>query len=92
MNKFANNVSVEEDLNFQAWLDAQEVADIQTMERELDERDMRCEEAEIEAEAIANVRRMAMEQGLSDDCDAWEPLDWEEIESDDGHRELYEDV
>ena len=62
MNKFANNVSVEEDLNFQAWLDAQEVADIQTMESELDERDMRCEEAEIEAEAIANVRRMAMEQ------------------------------
>ena len=69
MNKFANNVSVEEDLNFQTWLDAQEVADIQVMEdsSELDEFDMRCEEAEIEAEALANVRRMAMEQGLSDD-------------------------
>tara|TARA_R100001244_G_scaffold100081_1_gene74649 strand:+ start:278 stop:541 length:264 start_codon:yes stop_codon:yes gene_type:complete len=87
MNKFANNVSVEEDLNFQAWLDAQEVADIQAMESELDEFDMRCEEAEIEAEVLANVRSMAMEQGLSDDCG-----DWEEIESDDGHRELYEDV
>ena len=83
-NKFATNVQVEEDKEFQVWLDAQEVADIQAMDSELDEFDMRCEEAEIEAEALANVRRMAMEQGLSDD--------WEEIESDDGHRELYEDV
>jgi hypothetical protein len=32
MNKFANNVSVEEDPNYQAWLDLQEVADIRVME------------------------------------------------------------
>ena len=32
MNKFANNVSVEEDPNYQAWLDFQEVADIRAME------------------------------------------------------------
>jgi len=34
MNKFANNVSVEEDPNYQAWLDFQEVADLRVMEAE----------------------------------------------------------
>jgi len=52
MNKFANNVSIEEDPSFQAWLDAQEVADIRAME--------------IEQEALFNVRGMAMEKSLAD--------------------------
>ena len=34
VNKFANNVSVEEDSQYQAWLDAKEVADIRAMEAE----------------------------------------------------------
>jgi hypothetical protein len=34
MNKFANNISVEEDQNYQAWLDFQEVADLRVMEAE----------------------------------------------------------
>ena len=34
MNKFANNVGVEEDPNYQAWLDFQEVADLRVMEAE----------------------------------------------------------
>jgi len=34
MNKFANNISVEEDPNYQAWLDFQEVADLRVMEAE----------------------------------------------------------
>ena len=33
-NKFATNLQVEEAADFQAWLDAQEVADIQAMEAE----------------------------------------------------------
>ena len=33
-NKFATNVQVEEDPAFQAWLDAQEVADLRAMEEE----------------------------------------------------------
>ena len=34
MDKFASQVQVEETAEFQAWLDAQEVADIQAMEAE----------------------------------------------------------
>ena len=69
MDKFTSQIQVEECADFQAWLDAQEVADIRAMEsdRELDEFDMRCEEAEQEAEAIFNVRAMAIQQGLSDE-------------------------
>ena len=68
MDKFTSQIQVEDTADFQAWLDAQEVADIRAMEndRELDEFDMRCEEADMEAEAIFNVRAMAMQQGLSD--------------------------
>ena len=46
MNKFANNVSVEEDPNYQAWLDFQEVADLRVMEAE-------------EVKALARARRWA---------------------------------
>ena len=46
MNKFANNVSVEEDQNYQAWLDFQEVADLRVMEAE-------------EVKALARARRWA---------------------------------
>ena len=69
MDKFTSQIQVEDTADFQAWLDAQEVADIRAMEndRELDEFDMRCEEADMEAEAIFNVRAMAIEQGLSDE-------------------------
>tara|TARA_R100001377_G_scaffold34368_1_gene18910 strand:+ start:161 stop:457 length:297 start_codon:yes stop_codon:yes gene_type:complete len=77
MNKFANNVSIEEDPSFQAWLDAQEVADIRAMEEE--------------QEALFNVRGMAMEKSL-DDNEPSEEWDWEEVESDDGHRDLYDDL
>jgi hypothetical protein len=42
-NKFATNLQVEEAADFQAWLDAQEVADIRAME----------------AEALASVRTAA---------------------------------
>jgi len=45
------------------------VASMQSTEVELDEHDMRCDEAEYE----------------------WYEHNWEEIESDDGHIELYED-
>ena len=34
MDKFASQVQVEETADFQAWLDAQEVADIRAMEAE----------------------------------------------------------
>ena len=46
VNKFANNVSVEEDPNYQAWLDFQEVADLRVMEAE-------------EVKALARARRAA---------------------------------
>ena len=46
MNKFANNVSVEEDPHYQAWLDFQEVADLRVMEAE-------------EVKALARARRWA---------------------------------
>jgi hypothetical protein len=46
MNKFANNVSVEEDPYYQAWLDFQEVADLRVMEAE-------------EVKALARARRWA---------------------------------
>jgi len=46
MNKFANNVSVEEDPNYQAWLDFQEVADLRVMEAE-------------EVKALARIRAFA---------------------------------
>jgi homoserine acetyltransferase len=45
------------------------VASVQSDEIELDEVDMRCDEAEYE----------------------YHEANWEEIESDDGHQELYED-
>jgi len=69
MDKFTSQIQVEDTADFQEWLDAQEVADIRAMEsdRELDEFDMRCEEAEQEAEALFNVRAMAIQQGLSDE-------------------------
>ena len=69
MDKFTSQIQVEDTADFQAWLAAQEVADIRAMEndRELDEFDMRCEEADMEAEAIFNVRAMAMQQALSDE-------------------------
>ena len=69
MDKFTSQIQVEDTTDFQEWLDAQEVADIRAMEsdRELDEFDMRCEEAEQEAEALFNVRAMAIQQGLSDE-------------------------
>jgi hypothetical protein len=71
MDKFTSQIQVEESADFQEWLDTQEVADLLAMEdegkRELDEFDMRCEEAEQEAEALFNVRAMAIEQGLSDE-------------------------
>ena len=69
MDKFTSQIQVEDTADFQEWLDAQEVADIRAMEsdRELDEFDMRCEEADMEAEAIFNVRAMAIQQGLSDE-------------------------
>ena len=69
MDKFTSQIQVEDTEDFQEWLDAQEVADIRAMEsdRELDEFDMRCEEAEQEAEALFNVRAMAIQQGLSDE-------------------------
>ena len=66
MDKFTSQIQVEDSADFQEWLDIQEVADIRAMEAELDEFDMRCEEAEQEAEALFNVRAMAIEQGLSD--------------------------
>jgi hypothetical protein len=50
MDKFTNNVSVEEDPNYQAWLDAQEVADIRVME----------------AEALARTRAAARRQFVAD--------------------------
>jgi len=46
VNKFANNVSVEEDPNYQAWLDFQEVADLRVMAAE-------------EVKALARARRWA---------------------------------
>jgi|TARA_R110000850_G_scaffold174926_8_gene300491 hypothetical protein len=46
VNKFANNVSVEEDPNYQAWLDFQEVADLRVMAAE-------------EVKALALARRWA---------------------------------
>jgi hypothetical protein len=49
MNKFANNVSVEEDPNFQVWLDIQEVADLRVMEAE-------------EVEALRRVRLAATQE------------------------------
>ena len=69
MDKFTSQIQVEDTADFQEWLDAQEVADIRAMEsdRELDEFDMRCEEADMEAEALFNVRAMAIQQGLSDE-------------------------
>ena len=70
MDKFTSQIQVEDTTDFQEWLDIQEVADLLAMEdegkRELDEFDMRCEEAEQEAEALFNVRAMAIQQGLSD--------------------------
>ena len=66
MDKFTSQIQIEDSADFQEWLDIQEVADIRAMEAELDEFDMRCEEAEQEAEALFNVRAMAIEQGLSD--------------------------
>jgi hypothetical protein len=45
-NKFATNLQVEEDPDFQAWLDAQEVADIRAMEAE-------------QVAALRGVRRLA---------------------------------
>ena len=66
MDKFTSQIQVEDTTDFQEWLDIQEVADIRAMEAELDEFDMRCEEADMEAEALFNVRAMAIEQGLSD--------------------------
>jgi hypothetical protein len=53
MDKFTSQIQVEDTADFQAWLDAQEVADIRAMESE-------------QSEAIFNVRAMAMQQGLSD--------------------------
>ena len=67
MDKFTSQIQIEDSADFQEWLDIQEVADIRAMEAELDEFDMRCEEAEQEAEALFNVRAMAIEQGLSDE-------------------------
>ena len=46
MDKFTSQVQVEETADFQAWLDAQEVADIRAME----------------AEALAGVRAAARRQ------------------------------
>ena len=46
MDKFTSQVQIEETADFQEWLDAQEVADIQAMEAE-------------EAEALASVRTAA---------------------------------
>ena len=66
MDKFTSQIQIEDSADFQEWLDIQEVADIRAMEAELDEFDMRCEEAEQEAEALFNVRAMAIQQGLSD--------------------------
>ena len=54
MDKFTSQAQVEETADFQAWLDAQEVADIRAMESE-------------QSEALFNVRAMAIEQGLSDE-------------------------
>jgi len=67
MDKFTSQIQVEDTTDFQEWLDIQEVADIRAMEAELDEFDMRCEEADMEAEALFNVRAMAIQQGLSDE-------------------------
>ena len=67
MDKFTSQIQIEDSADFQEWLDIQEVADIRAMEAELDEFDMRCEEAEQEAEALFNVRAMAIQQGLSDE-------------------------
>ena len=67
MDKFTSQIQIEDSGDFQEWLDIQEVADIRAMEAELDEFDMRCEEAEQEAEALFNVRAMAIQQGLSDE-------------------------
>ena len=67
MDKFTSQIQVEDTTDFQEWLDIQEVADIRAMEAELDEIDMRCEEADMEAEALFNVRAMAIQQGLSDE-------------------------
>ena len=46
MDKFTSQAQVEETADFQAWLDAQEVADIRAMEAE-------------EAESLASVRTAA---------------------------------
>jgi len=67
MDKFTSQIQIEDSADFQEWLDIQEVADIRAMEAELDEFDMRCEEADMEAEALFNVRAMAIQQGLSDE-------------------------
>jgi len=49
MDKFTSQIQVEEDPAFQAWLDAQEVADIRAMEAE-------------RAEALRRVRLAAMQE------------------------------
>ena len=49
MDKFVTNVQVEEDAEFQVWLDAQEVADIRAMEAE-------------QAQALRRVRLAAMQE------------------------------
>jgi hypothetical protein len=49
MDKFTSQIQVEDTADFQAWLDAQEVADIRAMEAE-------------EAEALAGVRAAARRQ------------------------------
>ena len=49
MDKFTSQIQVEDTADFQAWLDAQEVADIRAMEAE-------------EAEALARARAAARRQ------------------------------
>ena len=87
MDKFTSQVQVEETAEFHAWLDAQEVADIHAIEAETVSIH---EQHRIAMEAAKNRTYTAEEIEMYESLiEAEEGHEWEEVESDDGHCELY---